>query len=179
MFTNDIRQAQRTGKHGTTRHDHLQDLVTQFQDPTATQTTKLKLLSNLANFAYDPYNSAVLRRLNVLELFIDHLDDADTRISAFSAAGICNAAADPDNAASILRSGGVSALVALLVGSTEGSAVESVIASLFYLCENGGGVVLEEVRTAEVVAVVEKVAAEGGGVGRNVARVLLDKYLNE
>ncbi|KAK9741327.1 hypothetical protein RND81_03G097800 [Saponaria officinalis] len=178
MFTNDKRQAERTGKYGTPRQDHLQQIVSQFQDPTQTLEIKLKLLSNLSNFSYDPYNFPFLRNLNVLELFLDHLSDPDHRLAEFAAAGICNAAADPANARFIVDCGGVPALVACLSSPVGGNTVMYAIASLFYLCECGGGVV-EEVRKAEVVEVVERLAESGEGCVsvRNVARVLLDKYL--
>ncbi|GAB2236337.1 hypothetical protein Droror1_Dr00028060 [Drosera rotundifolia] len=70
MFTNAKRQEERIGRSGTPRQQYLQDLVAQFQSPTATEELKEKIaanlanLANLANFAYDPYNYAFLRDLN-------------------------------------------------------------------------------------------------------------------
>ncbi|XP_074315876.1 uncharacterized protein LOC141652154 [Silene latifolia] len=179
MFTNDKRQAERTGKHGTPRQQHLQTLVTQFQDPNLSIQTKEKLLSNLANFAYDPYNYSYLRDLNVLELFIDCLSEPNQRLVEFAAGGICNAAADPVNARIIVSCGGVAALVKCLFSDVE-NILKYAIGGLFYLFECGGAGVVEEV-TEEAVEVVSRFAEGGQGCValRNLARVLLDKHLRK
>lgn len=179
MFTNSKRQLERTGKYGTSREDHLQTLVTQFQEPSQSMKTKEKLVSNLANFAYDPYNYTFLRNLNVLELFIDCLSEPnEPRLTEFAAAGICNAAADPDNARVIVASGGVEALLDCLSAPLGiSSTVNYAIAGLFYLCESDCNVA-ELINKAEVVTMV-KTVADGGVLFQNVARVLLDKHLSE
>ncbi|XP_021741087.1 actin-regulating kinase PRK1-like isoform X2 [Chenopodium quinoa] len=111
MFTNDKRQAERTGKYGTPRPQHLQQLITQFQNSTISNESKEKIVANLANFSYDPYNYAILRDLNVLELFIDCLTEPNERLIEFAVGGICNAVADPQNAQIVCDCGGVAALI--------------------------------------------------------------------
>ncbi|KAL0291194.1 UNVERIFIED_CONTAM: hypothetical protein Scaly_2646400 [Sesamum calycinum] len=61
MFTNDQRQKERTGKYGSPRLEYLQELVTQFQNATSGEI-KEKIVANLGNFAYDPYNYTFLRQ---------------------------------------------------------------------------------------------------------------------
>ncbi|KAL0541527.1 hypothetical protein IC582_021579 [Cucumis melo] len=89
MFTNDQRQAERTGKYGTPRLQYLQELVNEFQSSTS-QETKERLVANLANFSYDPYNYSFLRQLNVLELFLDCMTEPNEKLVEFGIGGICN-----------------------------------------------------------------------------------------
>ena len=87
--------------------------MTQFQNTSADETRE-KILANLANFAYDPYNYNFLRQvgpisllsrknctsltkctciilqLNVLELFIDCLTEPNEKLVEFGIGGICN-----------------------------------------------------------------------------------------
>ncbi|XP_021728556.1 armadillo repeat-containing protein 7-like isoform X2 [Chenopodium quinoa] len=111
MFTNDKRQAERTGKYDTPRPQHLQQLITQFQNSTISNESKEKIVANLANFSYDPYNYAILRDLNVLELFIDCLTEPNECLIEFCVGGICNAVADPQNAKIVCDCGSVAALI--------------------------------------------------------------------
>ncbi|KAK4751914.1 hypothetical protein SAY87_020712 [Trapa incisa] len=92
MFTNDRRQEERTGRYGTPRLQYLQDLVTRFQNA-ADEETKEKIVANLANFAYDPYNYKSLQQLNVLELFLDCITEPNEKLVEFGVGGICNACA--------------------------------------------------------------------------------------
>lgn len=83
--------------------------------------TKERIVANLANFAYDPYNYTFLRQvihefsirlilkfvysmntripfvqckqLNVLELFVDCITEPNERLVEFGIGGICNACA--------------------------------------------------------------------------------------
>jgi hypothetical protein len=51
------------------------------------------VLANLANFGYDPVNYDHLRRLNVLDLFLDALSEPPEQAAAlheFAITGLCN-----------------------------------------------------------------------------------------
>eukprot|EP00252_Welwitschia_mirabilis_P005699 TRINITY_DN16232_c0_g1_i1.p1 TRINITY_DN16232_c0_g1~~TRINITY_DN16232_c0_g1_i1.p1 ORF type:complete len:119 (-),score=11.21 TRINITY_DN16232_c0_g1_i1:230-586(-) len=89
MFTNDARQKQRTGKHGTPRETYLQELVTEFQK-TRSEETMERIVAHLVNFAYDPYNYDIFRKLNILELFLDCITEKNEKLVELGAAGICN-----------------------------------------------------------------------------------------
>ncbi|PWZ14989.1 Histone-lysine N-methyltransferase EZ2 [Zea mays] len=65
-----------------------QDLVTQFQNAT-NEESKEKIVANLANFAYDPFNYAFMRQV-VLELFLDCITEPNEKLVEFSIGGICN-----------------------------------------------------------------------------------------
>ncbi|CAN6468565.1 unnamed protein product [Victoria cruziana] len=113
MFTNDSRQLERTGKYGTPRKQYLQELVAQFQK-TSDEESKEKIVANLANFAYDPYNYDFLRRLNVMELFLDCITEPNEKLIEFGVGGICNACVDPLNAQMIVQSGGIPLIIQCL-----------------------------------------------------------------
>jgi KaiC/GvpD/RAD55 family RecA-like ATPase len=53
---------------------------------------KEQVLANLANFAYDPINYEFLRKLNVIDLFLDQLSEENTNFVRFGLAGLCNLA---------------------------------------------------------------------------------------
>ncbi|XP_077973357.1 armadillo repeat-containing protein 7-like [Styela clava] len=98
MFTTHKRLQQRTRpKKDLNRFDYLQALVTEFQQ-TKSESDKEQVLANLANFAYDPINYEYLRKLQVVDLFLDCLtddEDINSKISEFGIAGLCNITADP------------------------------------------------------------------------------------
>eukprot|EP00736_Rhodelphis_marinus_P013109 Rmarinus@m.29794 len=70
------------------RFTFLQSLVTEFQE-TKDDTKKEHILAHLANFAYDAENFEYLRRLNIVELFIDFLTE-DASFQSLAIGGICN-----------------------------------------------------------------------------------------
>ncbi|XP_021741088.1 armadillo repeat-containing protein 7-like isoform X1 [Chenopodium quinoa] len=167
MFTNNKRQAERTGKYGTPRPQHLQQLITQFQNSTISNESKEKIVANLANFSYDPYNYAILRDLNVLELFIDCLTEPNERLIEFAVGGICNAVADPQNAQIVCDCGGVAALIDCL-SSPVRNTVKYAIAGLYYLVD------LVDLKEKEnVVDLISKYSQVDGFA--NLAQALLDK----
>ncbi len=97
----------RQGRFGAPRFNYLQRLVTEFQDSadqgavmtcfagfgaslTSSADAKLQIMANLANFAYDPINFEAFRKLNILDLFLDHLDEPNAKLVEFAIGGICN-----------------------------------------------------------------------------------------
>ncbi|XP_073307510.1 uncharacterized protein [Primulina huaijiensis] len=176
MFTNDQRQKERAGKYGSSRVQYLQELVSQFQIA-SDEETKEKIVANLANFAYDPYNYTFLRQLNVIELFLDCLTEPNERLVEFGVGGICNACADPTNAAVVIQCGGIP-LVIQCLSSPVGNTVSYALGALYYLCNPSTE---EEILKPEVVEVIEKFAGAGAvNVSlRNLARAFLDKHISK
>ncbi|XP_008244519.1 PREDICTED: armadillo repeat-containing protein 7 [Prunus mume] len=177
MFTNERRQEERTGRSGTPRLQYLQELVSQFQNTTDDEETKEKIVANLANFAYDPYNYAFLRQLNVLELFVDCITEPNEKLVEFGLGGICNCCADPANAVVITQCGGIP-LVIQCLSSPVRNTVNYAIGSLYYLCNasNKG-----EIMKPEVVDVMKRYAAakEVSVSFSNLAKAFLDKHVSE
>lgn len=52
--------------------------------------SKEQVIANLANFSYDPINFDYLRRLKVIDLFLNALSDSNKKIVKFAIGGICN-----------------------------------------------------------------------------------------
>ncbi|KAK4385833.1 Armadillo repeat-containing protein 7 [Sesamum angolense] len=176
MFTNDQRQKERTGKYGSPRLEYLQELVTQFQNATS-EEIKEKIVANLGNFAYDPYNYTFLRQLNVLELFLDCLTEPNERLVEFAIGGICNACADAANAEVIIQCDGIPLIIQCL-SSPVRNTVSYTLGSLYYLCN---ATTRDEILRPEIVDAIKRFAAAGAvNVGfSNLAQAFLDKHVSE
>ncbi|XP_072962064.1 uncharacterized protein [Typha angustifolia] len=176
MFTNDQRQAERTGRYGTPRSQYLQDLVNEFQKAT-NEESKERIVANLANFAYDPYNFAFLRQLNVLELFLDCITEPNEKLIEFGIGGICNSCADPANAAIIIQSGGIPLTIQCLSSPVKNT-VNYALGALYFLCNSS---LKKEILKPEILRVIrEYAAAESVNVSfSNLAKAFLDKHVNQ
>ncbi|XP_022879720.1 armadillo repeat-containing protein 7-like isoform X1 [Olea europaea var. sylvestris] len=177
MFTNERRQEERTGKYGTPRMQYLQELVSQFQNA-SNEESKEKIVANLANFAYDPFNYTFLRQqLNVLELFLDCITEPNERLVEFGIGGICNSCADPANAAVVTQCGGIP-LVIQCLSSPVRNTVNYALGALYYLCNELNK---EETLKPEVVDVIKRYAASGAisASFSNLAHAFLDKHVSE
>ncbi|KAJ0099329.1 hypothetical protein Patl1_21151 [Pistacia atlantica] len=199
MFTNNQRQEERTGQYGTPRLQYLEELVSQFQNSTDEGfvifhayniilrtdsfprmndlATKEKIVANLANFAYDPYNYSFLRQLNILELFLDCITEPNEKLVEFGIGGICNACVDPANSAVIIQCGGIP-LVIQCLSSPVRNTVNHALGALYYLCDMSNK---EEILKPEVVDVIRRyAAAETVSVSfSNLAKAFLDKHVVE
>ncbi|TKY56660.1 Armadillo repeat-containing protein [Spatholobus suberectus] len=175
MFTNDQRQQERTGRYGTPRLQFLQELVTQFQS-TSEDETREKILANLANFAYDPYNYNFLRQLNVLELFIDCLTEPNEKLVEFGIGGICNSCVDPANAAIVTKFDGIPLIIQCL-SSPVRNTVNYALGGLYYICNKSNK---EEILKPEVIDIIKRyAAAEEVSVSfSNLAKAFLNKHLS-
>ncbi|KAJ1693386.1 hypothetical protein LUZ63_010084 [Rhynchospora breviuscula] len=175
MFTNDERQAERTGKYGTPRLQYLQELVTEFQKATK-EDLKERIVANLANFAYDPYNYSFLRQLNVLELFLDCITEPNEKLVEFGIGGICNSCIDPANAAVIIQSGGIP-LVIQCLSSPVRNTVSYALGALYYLCNAS---TQKEILSPEVVQIIREYSAAEtvNSSFSNMAKAFLDKYVD-
>ncbi|KAI3803206.1 hypothetical protein L1987_31355 [Smallanthus sonchifolius] len=176
MFTNNQRQEERTGKYGTPRVQYLQELVSQFQNASS-EDLKEKIVANLANFAYDPYNYVFLRQLNVLELFLDCITEPNEKLIEFGAGGICNSCVDPANAAVITKCDGVPLLIQCLSSPVKNT-VNYAIGALYYLCNAS---TKEIILKPEVVDIIKRYAAAGAvSVSfSNLAQAFIDKHVPE
>ncbi|KAL5798202.1 hypothetical protein ACOSQ2_003022 [Xanthoceras sorbifolium] len=154
MFTNNQRQEERTGRYGTPRLQYLQELVSQFQTA-MDEASKEKIVANLANFAYDPYNYSFLRQLNVLELVLECITEPNEKLVEFRIGGICNACADPANAAIVIQCSGIPLIIQCLSSPVK-NIVNNALGTLYYLCNKSNK---EEILKPEVVDVIRRYAA--------------------
>ncbi|CAI5469863.1 unnamed protein product [Closterium sp. Yama58-4] len=132
MFSTAARLTERQGRSGTPRLEYLQALVTEFQT-TEIEEAKEQIVANLANFAYDPVNYDYLRKLNVLELFLDCLTEENTKLIDFGMGGLCNASADAVNASAIATADNIPLIIDRLSSPVE-STVLSALACRYYIC---------------------------------------------
>lgn len=176
MFTNNERQEERIGRYGTPRLQYLQELVSRFQSATD-EETKERIVANLANFSYDPYNYTFLRQLNVLELFLDCITEPNEKLVEFGVGGICNCSVDPANAAIVSQCGGIP-LVIQCLSSPVRNTVNYALGAIYYLCDSS---TKEEILKPEVIDVIKRYAA-AETVSKsfsNMAKAFLDKYVSE
>lgn len=160
----------KTGADGYGRFAYLQALVTEFQDSDSASSRK-EVLANLANFAYDPINYEHLRRLHVVDLFMDMLSEDDEDLLEFGVSGICNVCLDPASAKRIDENGGISSLIACLSSSRE-EIVLSAITALLYLL---GPARRARIATELVIDCMERFAGCSNVRLRNVAAVFLEE----
>ncbi|MED6155022.1 hypothetical protein PIB30_001704 [Stylosanthes scabra] len=167
---------ERTGKYGSPRFQYLQELVTQFQN-TTDEVTRERILANLANFAYDPYNYNFLRQLNVLELFLDCMTEPNEKLVEFGVGGICNSCADQANVAVVSKFGGIPLIIQCL-SSPVRNTVNYALGALYYICNESNK---EEVLKPEVVDAIKRYAAaeEVSASFSNLAKAFLEKHLSE
>ncbi|GMP70784.1 hypothetical protein CsSME_00029488 [Camellia sinensis var. sinensis] len=171
MFTNSRRQEERTGKYGTPRLQYLQELVSQFQNATS-EESKERIVANLANFAYDPYNYTFLRQVQCPQL-----NEPNEKLVEFGVGGICNSCVDPANAAIVTQCGGIPLIIQCL-SSPVRNTVNYALGALYYLCNASNK---EEILKPEVVDVMRRYAAAGAvSVSfSNLAQAFLDKHVDE
>ncbi|KAF8781736.1 armadillo repeat-containing protein 7-like [Argiope bruennichi] len=110
---------------------YLRELVTEFQD-TSSVDAKEQVLANLGNFAYDPDNYIHMKELNIVDLFLDNLEDENKNLVEFAIGGICNLCLDKNLKQLIYKRGGVQKVINCLSSERE-EIVLSAITTLMFL----------------------------------------------
>ncbi|KAI8393854.1 uncharacterized protein BYT42DRAFT_609619 [Radiomyces spectabilis] len=100
MFQSKAYIERRNGRSGTDRKEYLQKLVQEYKT-TDNLEAKKQILANLANFAYDPVNYEWLWDLNVVNLFLTAITDADPLLREYGMGGLANICLDPRHRAHI------------------------------------------------------------------------------
>jgi len=113
------------------RFRYLQALVTEYSD-SDDAVAKEQVLANLSNFAFDATNYEWFRRLCIIDLFLDSLEEESPKIKEFGIGGLCNLCIDPKNSALIVEKGGLLPIMKCLSSSNE-ETVLSAITTLYYL----------------------------------------------
>lgn len=174
MFSSKSYLEKKTGPYGVGRFSYLQQLVTEYQN-TDDCETKQQVMANLANFAYDPINYEYLRTLNVLDLFLDGLEESDEKLVEFAVGGICNASCDKDNKKHILENGGIKLIIKCLSRYTE-ETVLSAITSLMYLVTPESKM---EITCVPVVECMLRLSKSKNKKLKNLATVFLEDYCDK
>ena len=171
MFTSQEYIDRKTGQHGIGRLSYLQSLVTEFQD-TSEEDAKEQILSNLANFAYDPINYGHFKKLNVVDIFLDCLEEANEKIVEFAAGGLCNCCLDKDFKAHIINGGGIPLLVKCLSRPVENT-VMSALTSLMFLVTPESK---QEITSVPIVECMLRFSNSSNKQLANLAAVFLADY---
>ncbi|GFR64311.1 armadillo repeat-containing protein 7-like [Elysia marginata] len=133
MFSTREYLEKKTGPYGVGRLSYLQSLVTEFQDSSQSDhEIKEQLLANLANFAYDPINYEFFKKLNIVDLFLDCLEEENERLVEFAIGGLCNCCLDKELKEHIIGNSGIDLVIKCLSKPQENT-VMSAITTLMYL----------------------------------------------
>eukprot|EP01127_Copromyxa_protea_P008159 TRINITY_DN1862_c0_g1_i4.p1 TRINITY_DN1862_c0_g1~~TRINITY_DN1862_c0_g1_i4.p1 ORF type:complete len:317 (-),score=59.75 TRINITY_DN1862_c0_g1_i4:155-1105(-) len=138
MFSTYTQLKYRTGSRSSDRFSYLQKLVTEFQDlmqDSKNEEAKEQILANLGNFAYDPINYDHFLSLCIIDLFLDCLDEPNSKLVQFAIGGLCNCCIDPRIAQVIEENEGLPLILGCLSSACE-ETVLSTITTLFYLLPN-------------------------------------------
>ncbi|KAI8081387.1 uncharacterized protein BX664DRAFT_340282 [Halteromyces radiatus] len=94
MFQSKKYIASRHGQSSPNRYEYLQQLAHEYTSTNDIEA-KQQVLANLANFAYDPGNYDWLWDINVVDLFLDALDNDDILLQEFGLGGLANICLEP------------------------------------------------------------------------------------
>ena len=169
MFSSRASLKRRMGCSGTDRFQFLQSLVSEFQDTTGREA-RGQIVANLANFAYDPINYEYIRRLNILDLFLDMLSEDDESLVEFGLGGLCNASLDPLNRQHIVANDGIPLTVKCLASSNE----ETVLSAMLTLINLETAETKVQIRSKPVVDCMKKYAASSNARLCNLATIFLE-----
>lgn len=151
------------------RFEYLQQLVTEFQKSNELEM-KQQIVANLANFAYDPSNYGHFETLNVMELFVDVLDESDDDLIEFAIGGICNCVPDPRLHPKIAECEGLELIVACL-SSSRTKTIVSTITSLIYLLDT---TLFNEINTPAIKSTIQAFRDDAKDPSvRNTAQIFL------
>ncbi|XP_062581543.1 armadillo repeat-containing protein 7-like [Saccostrea cucullata] len=174
MFSTKEQLSKRTGPHGIGRFSYLQALVTEFQE-TDSLESKQEVLANLGNFAYDPVNYEYIRTLNIIDLFLDCLEEDDEKLVEFGIGGLCNLSLDKINKEEILKNSGVK-LVMKCLSSPNEETVLSAITTLMYLATP---VSRAEITALPIVECMLRFSESTNPRLSNLAKVFLEDYCDK
>ncbi|XP_075441017.1 armadillo repeat-containing protein 7 [Ascaphus truei] len=163
-----------SGPASSDRFRYLQALVTEIQD-TDSAEAKEQVLANLANFSYDPRNSADLRQLQVPDLFLDMLTEDNETLVEFGIGGLCNLCLDKANKSHILSAGGL-ALVINCLSSRREETVLSALTTLMYLSTAASRA---DVTAPPVVECMVRFSLSTNRRISNLATIFLQDYCSE
>lgn len=174
MFSTKEQLDKKTGPYGIGRLSYLQSLVTEFQDTNSLES-KQQVLANLANFAYDPLNYDYFRTLNVLDLFLDAVEETDDKLVEFAVGGISNCCLDKENKEYFLKNNGVQSVIRCLSSQNE-ETVLSAITTLMYLTTPSSKA---EICCLPVVECMLRFSEASNKRLSNLAQVFIQDYCTE
>ncbi|KFM77242.1 Armadillo repeat-containing protein 7, partial [Stegodyphus mimosarum] len=158
-------------KNPRERFLYLRELVTEFQD-TSSPEAKEQVLANLANFAYDPDNYIHIKELNIVDLFLDQLEDSNENLVEFAVGGICNLALDKGFKQLIYQRGGVRSVIKCLSSQREETVLSAITTLMFLVSPESKAVIT----TASVIDCMLRFQESNNRRLSNLATVFLQDY---
>jgi len=171
MFTSKEHIEEKAALSGRGRLEYLQALVTEFQD-TDSHDSKIQILANLANFAYDPINYSYMRKLNVIDLFLDMLTEDDDQLIEFGMGGLCNVCLDKDNKCYIIENDGVDLVIKCLSSSNENTVLNAITTLMFLITPASKSDIL----TDSMIDCMRKISGSSNTRLKNLAIIFLEDY---
>jgi armadillo repeat-containing protein 7 len=106
MFSTPQSLQRRTGRFGVGRFAYLKQLCDEYKSESTSSEKREQVLANLGNFAYDPINYEYFRRLNVIDVFLNVLNDcymnekeresaSKLKLVEYALGAVCNMCPDP------------------------------------------------------------------------------------
>lgn len=182
MFSSPQTLERRTGKKGTSRYDYLNEIITEF-NTTDSEEYKQQILANLTNFAYDPINYEYFRRLNVLDIFLNTINECqlNTEINikkvGFAISGICNLTLDEKNKEYLLTKSNLIQMLKLILSTYKGNEDIILINILTIFVFVNNDLVKNEINTdSNLVDVVKKLVYSKNRSLSNIATVFLEDF---
>ncbi|XP_071799305.1 armadillo repeat-containing protein 7-like [Asterias amurensis] len=174
MFSSKRHLETKTPVDGVGRLEFLQQLVTEFQTSND-NGGKNQVLANLANFAYDPINYEHLRKLNVVDLFLDTLTEPDEKQVEFGLGGLCNVALERGIKDYIISSGGVKLIIDVLSRTEEEILVSAITTLMFLMTPQSKA----EITAPSVVQCMQRFSQATNKRLSNLANVFLQDYCSD
>ncbi|KAK6989661.1 armadillo repeat-containing protein 7 [Biomphalaria glabrata] len=171
MFSTKEYLEKKTGPYGVGRLSYLQSLVTEFQD-TSSDESKEQVLANLANFAYDPINYEFFKKLNIVDLFLDCLEENNEKLIEFSIGGLCNCCLDKELKQHILDSDGVRSVIKCLSRPLENTVMSAITTLMFLITPQSK----QDITSLPVVECMLRFSLCSNKQLANLAQVFLQDY---
>ncbi|XP_069128321.1 armadillo repeat-containing protein 7-like isoform X1 [Argopecten irradians] len=171
MFSSKAQLDKKTGEYGVGRFSYLQSLVTEYQD-TDSDESKQQVLANLANFAYDPINYEHFKILNIVDLFLDVLDEPDQKLVEYAIGGLCNCCLDKTIKQQIIQNDGVKLVIGCLSRPNEETVLSAITTLMFLTTPESKG----EISSLPVVECMVRFSEANNKRLSNLADVFLQDY---
>ena len=161
-------------KSGRGRFQHLQALITEFQDCDK-ESSKTQILANLANFAYDPLNYEYLHQLNVVDLFLDMLNETNEDMVEFGIAGLCNMTVEDKTQDFVISSeDGISRIVGCLSSFNEETVLNTITTLINLITPD----TRKQICSDEIVEAMRELMGSSNTRLKNLATIFVTDYCN-
>jgi hypothetical protein len=180
MFSTWKSLERRTGRFGVGRFEYLKQLLNEYEYSLTNNENKLQILANFANFSYDPINYNYLRELNIIDLFIDHLQmNTNDDFVHYSLAGLCNMSSDKINSQLIFHKN-PSILIVLIkcLFSNRFDIVLNSMVTLMFLSDHNEQMKNELIQRNEIRQSLEKYSQSKDIRLSNMAKLFLEDYFS-